>query len=161
VKNQILILDLTKSDHQKQCLEISKSIFGVSYHDLSFFKKENNTISIVATTNDIAIGFLIANSISEKKVKLDCVGITQKFQKQKVGTKLMSHFIEHKLPKQIKIIAHAWKNSDGINASKLNTKFGLKQTKNLGKVWINECNKVFTCPYYNCGCHCESIEFCS
>ena len=73
----------------------------------------------------------------------------------------MSHFIEHKLPKQIKIIAHAWKNSDGINANKLNTKFGLKQTKNLGKVWINECNKVFTCPYYNCGCHCESIEFCS
>ena len=161
MKNQILILDLIKSDHQKQCLEISKSIFGVSYHDFSFFTKANNSISIVATTNDIAIGFLIANYISEKKVKLDCVGIAKKFQKQKVGTELMSHFIEHKLSRQIKIIAHAWRNSDGINASKLNTKFGLKQTKNLGKVWINECNKVFTCPYYNCGCHCESIEFCS
>lgn len=161
MKHQILIKDLIKSIHQKQCLEISKSIFGDSYHQLSFFKKRNNTISIVATINNMVIGFLIAHYVSEKKVKLDCVGITQKFQKQKVGTELMSHFIEHKLQKKIKIIAHAWKNSDGINASKLNTKFGLKQTKNLGKIWVKECNKTFTCPYYNCGCHCESIEFCN
>ena len=97
MKNQILILDLIKSDHQKQCLQISNSIFGDSYHDFSFFKTKTNTISIVALHNEKAIGFLIAHYINKKKVKLDCVGVSTKFQKQKVGTKLMYYFIKNKL----------------------------------------------------------------
>ena len=159
MKQLVKISDLTNSTHQKQCLMISKSIFGDLYHNISFFEHKTNIISLVALKNETAIGFLIAHFINENKIKLDCVGVSKKFQNQKVGTQLMYYFIKNKLSDSVKIVAHAWKNKDGINAQNLNLKFGLKPLLNLGKIWVNECNKSFKCPYYEGSCTCESIEF--
>ena len=157
----VLINDLIKLKHKKQCLEISKEIFGELYHDISFFNADPNFIKLVAIKNKKAIGFLIAYFIDSKKVKLDCVGVAKKFQKQKVGSKLMDFLFNEKISKSVKVIAYAWKNKDGINAKKLNLNYGLKPVKNLGKIWANKCNKSFKCPYYLKTCNCESIEFSS
>ena len=161
MNQDVIIANLNNLNYQKQCLSISNSVFGKSYHHISFFKIKNNTISIVALKNKKAVGFLVAHFIDEKIVKIDSIGVSKNFQRQKVGTKLMSYFINSKLSSSIKIIAHAWKNTDGINAEKLNLKFGLKPITDLGRVWINDCNKSFQCPYYKEICKCESIEFSS
>ena len=72
---------------------------------------------------------------------------------------LIKHFIHNKIGDQTQIIAYAWKSIHGIHAGKLNLKFGMKQIENRGKIWKDQCDKSFACPYFNGSCECESILF--
>ena len=53
----------------------------------------------------------------------------------------------------------AIKLNEKINAGKLNKKFGLSPTKNIGYIWKDVCNKSFKCPYYNKRCICQSVMY--
>ena len=142
----------------KQCLKISVELFGKNYHNIHFFNTEKK-IKIIAITNQLVIGFLIAKKINIETIKIESIVVKKKYQSKYIGTSLMSYFFEHFTSKRTKIIAHAWKSLNGTHAKKLFEKFDLKAIKNNGYIWKKECNIKFKCSFYQNQCCCQSILY--
>ena len=142
----------------KQCLKISLESFGENYHNHHFFNSEEK-IKIIALTNHLVIGFLIAKKINIKTIKIESIVVKKQFQSKSVGTSLMRYFFKHFTSEKTKIIAHAWKSLNGIHAKKLFEKFDLKAIKNNGYIWKKECDIEFKCSFYKNQCCCQSVPF--
>jgi len=149
---------LTKNSHKKKCVEISNALFGENYLDLPYFNS-SEIIRIIALKNEEVIGFFTAQKINETTIKINSIGIKSNYQKQLIGTRLMTYFFSHYVNKKTKVIAQAWKSKYGLHAEKLNFKFGMKIIENQGKIWKKTCNKTFKCPHYKTTCSCEGILF--
>ena len=139
-------------------MKISKELFGENYHDISFFKSRYR-IKIVAIIKSNVIGFFVAKRTKYKSIQIECIGIKKNYQLKSVGTQLMAYFFNRYTSNKTKVIAYAWKLNEKINAGKLNEKFGLYPTKNIGYIWKDVCNKSFKCPYYNKRCICQSVMY--
>jgi len=149
---------LTKNTHKKECVDISNTLFGENYLDLSYFNA-TEIIRIIALKNKEVIGFFTAQKINDSTIKINSIGIKTNYQKKLIGTRLMSFFFGHYVNKKTKVIAQAWKSKYGVHAGKLNFNFGMKIIENQGKIWKKTCNKTFKCPYYKTVCSCEGILF--
>ena len=79
----IKINDLNSIHQINDCLVISESLFGKGYHNNEYFKINSNKIQLLAQKNFIIVGFLTAFYLDINKVQLDCVAITEKWQKKK------------------------------------------------------------------------------
>ena len=140
-----------------QCLHISNNLFGIHYHSKNYFLKKN-LIKVFALNKDEIVGFF-TYIISKNKTVIDCIAVDNKWQRKKIGTLFLEYFFENVVNPKDKLVAYAWKVDNLIPANNLNLKFGLKKVENLGKIWIEECNKSFHCIQFKNTCQCECVLY--
>ena len=140
-----------------QCVKISNSVFGIGYHSKEYFI--NNKIDkIIAFYRCEIAGFLIIKREDNNTI-IDSIGIIKKWQRKKIGTTLLSFYFKEKSKGNEKVSAYAWKVKNNTPSGLLNSKFGLKPIKSLGKIWKEKCNVSFHCIHYKDSCNCECIYY--
>lgn len=158
MKTVIAFMEEVSSHQLEDLLSVSESLFGLNYHDVHYFKINKNELIITACFDHKLIGFLKIILEKDNKVRIDCIGVSKKFQRKGIASSLLHHYFQnHHWTNHIYAIA--WKTSDGIHAQKLFKKFKMKAVKNLGLIWKNKCNVDFQCPYKLSTCNCEAILF--
>jgi GNAT superfamily N-acetyltransferase len=141
-----------------QCSNLSNEIFGLNYHQFSFFN-DPDRIKLLAINDSKLIGFLVAKKIKRYQIEIESIGIDKRWQRNTIGTQLMKRFIDTYCNQKVKIITKAWKSNNIIYVAKLIEKFGLKPIRNMGKLWGDQCNLLFKCKHYNGTCKCECILY--
>ena len=76
-----------------QCSNLSNEIFGLSYHQFSFFN-DPDRIKLLAINDSKLIGFLVAKKIKLYQIEIESIGIDKRWQRNTIGTQLMKRFID-------------------------------------------------------------------
>lgn len=92
----------------------------------AYFYETNPDGFIVATLNHKIIGFLIGVKINNEKTKILMISVLPKYQKQKIGTKLLEEFIKRTQKEKINTIELEVR-TDNIKAINFYEKHGFKK----------------------------------
>ncbi len=93
----------------------------------AFFYETNPDGFIVATLNHKIIGFLIGVKITNQKTKILMISVSPKYQKQKIGTKLLEEFINRTQKENIHTIELEVR-IDNKKAINFYEKYGFRKT---------------------------------
>lgn len=156
--NKFKIITSNSSILALQCTYLSNELFGLNYHEFNFFY-DPHKIKFFAINENELIGYLIAKKIERYQIEIESIGINKSWQKKSIGTQLMRRFIDSYSHQKFKIFTKAWKSNNIIYVAKLIEKFGLKPLKNMGKLWVDECNLLFKCKHFNGICKCECVLY--
>jgi ribosomal-protein-alanine acetyltransferase len=92
----------------------------------SYFYETNPDGFIIANFNHKIIGFLIGVKINNQKTKILMLSVSPKYQKQKIGTKLLEEFIKRGQKENINTIELEVR-TDNFKAIKFYEKHGFKK----------------------------------
>ena len=156
------------------CLEISNNTFGENYLKKSDFILNNTNIILVYSKNSKNLGFCIFQTISKTKAReltynktilnseyyhyLKAIVIDKQHLNKGIGTSLLAYLFSSYTIK-FPVISIGWKYKNIINIEKLLLNFNFLKKENLGKIWIDACNKDFKCISYKYKCECEAVLF--
>ena len=92
----------------------------------SYFYETNPNGFIIANINHKIIGFLIGVKINNQKIKILMLSVSPKYQKKKIGTKLLEEFIKRGQKENINKIELEVR-TDNFKAIKFYEKHGFKK----------------------------------
>lgn len=159
MKTEIAFMEVVSTHQMKELIFLSSSLFGTDYHEKNYFEHSKNEVILTASFKNKLIGFLKIIYEGGNSLKIDCIGVSKKFQRKGIATHLLSYYFEHHHSHTNDIYALAWKTSSGIHAKKLFEKFEMRAIKNLGRIWENDCENNFQCPFKLGTCNCKAILF--
>ena len=152
-------MEVVSTHQMKELIFLSSSLFGTDYHEKNYFEHSKNEVILTASFKNKLIGFLKIIYEGENSLKIDCIGVSKKFQRKGIATNLLSYYFEHHHSHTNDIYALAWKTSNGIHSQKLFEKFEMRAIKNLGRIWESDCENNFQCPFKLGTCNCKAILF--
>lgn len=102
----------------------------------TYFYETNPEGFIVATLNHKIIGFIIGIKINNQKTKILMISVLPRYQKQKIGTKILEEFIKRTQKEKIKTIELEVR-TDNNKAINFYEKYGFKKIIKIKQFYQN------------------------
>jgi len=162
-------------DYIDEVYKIHQEKLGESYLSKEYFIDQvNNDRLFIALDNDVVVGYLIFDLVSEKKffeskhvldygsddTVLCLLTMAVKEEKNGVGTFLTNSCIDE-YEKEVKMIySPVWKSRLGTNAHKLLSNIGFRIIKEIDNYWYDDSiGKDEYCPVCGSPCVCTMVIY--